>query len=155
MTTSHSKEVEEKGLLPSSILASLVLAMSVCVFTNFVRFINHAACQNNCINFPTVYRDEALSIEFVSRQAAIGLVKGLRCSGQVHCGQGCWGYWWGLSVYNFSIYSRNLSSDKRLHTGHRKQVEEMIDCQVKKWMHVTQRNNQNKGRSLSVSPGSW
>lgn len=78
MTTSHSKELEKiKGCYP------LLSRPSVCVLTNFLRFINHAACQNNCINFPTVYRDEALSIEFVSSQAAIGLVKGLRCSGQV------------------------------------------------------------------------
>lgn len=80
MTTSHSKELEMiKGCYP---LPFPFLSLSVCVFTNFLRFINHAACQNNCINFPTVYRDEALAIEFVSSQA-IGLVKGLRCSGQV------------------------------------------------------------------------
>lgn len=81
MTISHSKELEKiKGCYP---LLSPPGIVSVCVFTNFLRFINHAACQNNCINFPTVYRDEALSIEFVSSLAAIGLVKGLRCSGQV------------------------------------------------------------------------
>lgn len=36
---------------------SVYMYVCVCVFTNYLRLINHAACQNKCINLPTVYRN--------------------------------------------------------------------------------------------------